>query len=228
MIRKGHKLEDYNKVDTNKDATKFFLIYEGSKREPIYFGFFNAKYLNPKTACILHVFENDTDVVGSQPKKLIERAKAFIDNPPKNLATTPSPEDKFRFVLDVDNHPIEQFGELKAYCESLSDGNLYISNYCFEVWLWFHMDSHESIVCDSSAGMKTLLGEKHAEEKMKNYPKGYLEAERLNEAIRRAEVADTNKGDYFPVEKSTKVYLLMQELLGYAIESKTVKDPEVV
>lgn len=228
MNRVRHKLSDYNKREAFKDATKFFIIYEGEKKEPTYFGAFNQFYLNPQNACILHVFEKDTNVVGSQPRKLIERAKTFIADPPKSLSTTPSPDDKYRFVLDVDHHQNDQFQELKDFCESLFDADLFISNYCFEVWLWFHMDEAENIKCSDSAGMKTELGEKHNEQKLKNYPKSYLEQDRINMAIARAEKADLNKEHYFPTEKSTKVYLLMQELLQYSLENNPVIDPEVL
>jgi len=228
MERKRHSLADYNKPEAFEDATKFFIIYEGEKKEPAYFGAFNVQHLDPRSACVLHIFESDTEVVGSQPKKLMERAESFINNPPKNLRVTPSKEDKFRFVLDVADHPDEQFGELKNYCDSLPDADLYISNYCFEVWLWFHLDEQANILCANSSDMKTALGNKHTEQKLKNYPKSYLEIERINDAIVRAEVADTNKENYFPVEKATKVYLLMKELLEYSIENNRVKGAEIL
>jgi len=228
MKRKRYSLADYNKKESFKDATRFFIIYEGEVKEPKYFETFNSHYLNPRTACILHVFENDTKVIGSQPKKLIERAKAFIDNPPKDLLITPTEDDKFRFVLDVDDHPEEQFDELKNYCDSLNDAQLFISNYCFEVWLWLHMDEPMNIRCSSSIDMKTELGEKHKELKFKNYPKSYLEIDRLTQAIDRAEKCDMNKDYYFPSEKSSKIYLLMQELLNFSVVNRSVKEAETL
>ena len=50
----------------------------------------------------------------------------------------------------------------------------------------------------------------------------------LEKAIERAKIADTNKDDFFPIEKSTKVYLLMEELLKYSILNKEVNNPEIV
>ena len=217
MNRKRYTLDDYNKKESFLDATRFFIVYEGEDKEPKYFGTFNNLFFEPKKASILHVFEKDTNVIGSQPKKLIERAKSFIENPPKNLSVTPSSEDKFRFVLDVDEHPIQEFSELKQYCESLVDANLFISNFCFEIWLLFHLDDPKNITCKTSKESKTELGEKHTKSKLKNYPKSYLTVEYISKAIERAMDADLNKNDFFPVEKSTKVYLLMQELLQYSI-----------
>lgn len=227
MERKRYSLNDYNKKEAFEDATKYFIVYEGEVKEPKYFEAFNNEFLNPRSACILHVFEKDTLVIGSQPKKLIERAKAFIENPPKDLKITPTPEDKYRFVLDVDEHP-EQFDELRDYCESLIDANLFISNYCFEIWLWFHLDDQENIDCSNSSELKTKLGEKHTELKLKNYPKSYLTIDNISKAIERAEKADTDKNNYFPPEKSTKVYLLMKELLQHVGINNPVNDPEIL
>ena len=228
MDRKRYTLDDYNKKESFLDATRFFIVYEGEDKEPKYFGTFNNLFFQPKKASILHVFEKDTNVIGSQPKKLIERAKSFIENPPKSLSVTPSADDKFRFVLDVDQHPKAEFPELKEYCESLVDADLFISNYCFEIWLLFHLDDPENILCKTSKESKTELGKKHTDTKIKNYPKGYLTPNFISKAIERAEKADLNKDDYFPVEKSTKVYLLMQELLQYSLLNNPVKDAETI
>ncbi len=228
MDRKRHTLNDYNKKEAFDDATKFFIVYEAEKKELKYFETFNYLFFEPKRATILHVLEKDTKIIGSQPKKLIERAKAFIENPPKDLPVTPSEEDKFRFVLDVDEHPIEQFPELDKYCKNLTDADLYISNFCFEVWLYFHLDNQQKIISETSSQMKTELGIKHTEEKINNYPKGYLTIERIKKAIERAENADIDKNNYFPVEKSTKVYLLIKELLEYSILNNHVNDEQIL
>lgn len=228
MIRKRYSISDYNKKESFEDATKYFIVYEGEVKEPKYFETFNILFFEPKKASILHIFEKDTNIIGSQPKKLIERAKSFIDNPPKDLPVTPTIEDKFRFVLDKDQHPIEQFQDLKDYCIDLFDAELFISNYCFEVWLYFHLDDKETINSIDSSEMKTELGIKHTELKVNNYPKGYLTLERISKAIERAEKADLNKEHYFPSEKSTKVYLLIKELLKYSILNNSVNEAETI
>jgi hypothetical protein len=226
MERKRFKINDYNKKEVFEDATKFFIVYEASVKELEYFETFNYLYLEPKKATILHVLEKDTDVVGSQPKKLIERAASFIKNPPKDLKVTPTVEDKFRFVLDVDDHPIEQFSELENFCNNLQDAGIYISNFCFEVWLFFHLGDPEEISSQTSSQMKNELGLKHTNEKINNYPKGYLTPKRIKKAIESAENADRDKTNFFPAAKSTKVYLLIKELLKHSIldEIKTAKN----
>ncbi len=76
--------------------------------------------------------------------------------------------------------------------------------------------------------MKTELGEKHTQSKINNYPKGYLTIELISKAIERAKVADTNRENYFPAEKSSKVYLLMEELLQYSLLNNSVDGAEIL
>lgn len=228
MIRKRHTIADYNKQEFFKSSTRIFIIYEAEVKELEYFGTFNNLFLDPKKASILHVLEKDTNVFGSQPKKLIERAKAFIQSPPQDLPVTPNEFDKFRFVLDVDKHPTYQFTDLKKYCKSLKDADLFISNINFEVWLYFHLDEPSNLKSNTSETIKTELGKKHTECKMKNYPKSYLTIDRINKAIERAEKADLVKDNYFPAEKSSKIYLLMVELLKFSFLNKNIDGMEIL
>jgi hypothetical protein len=221
MNRRTFRAIDYNKKPTSKEETQIFIIYEGEDKEPRYFESFNKLYLQGRKVIIHHILEKSTIVNGTQPRKLIERVEEFKNNPPNNLFL--SEGDKIRFVLDKDEHPEEQFVELIKYCESLTDANLFISNYCFEVWLYLHLGNHEEIISNSSSEMKTELGNKHTSQKI-NYPKGYLTKERIKKAIERAENADKDKNNYFPVEKSTKVYLLIKELLEYSILNIDVEE----
>ncbi|MEL1246357.1 RloB family protein [Flavobacterium sp. DGU11] len=228
MLRRKYSLKDYNKLEAFKDATKFFIIYEGADKEPNYFQAFNDTFLDQKKAYIHHVLEVDTDIAGNMPENLRDRVIHFLKNPPKDLQVTPSKDDKFRFVLDVDKHPPAQILSLKEYSESLVDAHLYISNFCFEVWLWFHIDQQENITATKSKEMKTLLGEKQNEMRLGPYPFCYMTTEIITGAIDKAKAADIQKENYFPVEKSTKVYILIEELLKYSIENNSVTDPEVL
>lgn len=228
MQRKKYSLTDYNKSEPFDDScVKFFIIYEGVDKEPNYFEAFKNEFLEDKKAYIHHVLENSTPIAGNMPKNLIERAKYFLKNPPKDLKFTPSTTDRFRFVLDVDRHPIKQIKDLKGYSDSLMDSKLFISNFCFEVWLWFHLDSKEKIASSKSKEIKRELGNKQNEFKF-NFPHSYITIDCINKAIKNAEIADINKNDYFPVEKSTKVYILMKELLEYSLINKDVNNSEIL
>jgi hypothetical protein len=224
MNRKKYSASDYNKAEAFQDATKFFIIYEGTVKEPNYFQGFNETFLDIKSAYVHHILEANTGIIGNTPLKLKERAEFFIKNPPADIKITPSNEDKFRFVLDVDKHPQIQIEELKNYCDNLFDANLYISNYCFEVWLWVHFKNFEDITSVKSSEMKTELGTLN----LNNFPFCFMNIDLINDAITKSEIKDINNTNYFPIEKSTKVYLLIKELLQYAIISKPVNDPEIL
>ncbi|MEO8252919.1 MAG: RloB family protein [Flavobacterium sp.] len=224
MNRKKYSASDYNKAEAFKDATKFFIIYEGTVKEPNYFQAFNEKFLDKKSAYVHHVLEANTGIIGNTPLKLKERAEFFIKNPPADINITPSKEDKFRFVLDVDKHPLIQIEELKTYCGSLLDANLYISNYCFEVWLWSHFKNFEDITSVKSSEMKTELGTLN----LNHFPFCFMNIDLINNAIIKSEKADTDKTNYFPVAKSTKVYILMKELLNHSLINNEVIDQKIL
>lgn len=212
MNRKKYKYEDYNKSEPTDDATKYFIIYEGKSKEPNYFEAFNETLIDPKKAFVCHVLEEDTGVIGNTPLKLKERAEKFIKNPPDNIRISPSKDDKFRFVLDVDKHTFAHFEELKSFCDELIDGNLFISNYCFEVWLWSHIEELSNIKSNKSSELKTEFGAIQSI----NYPHGFINYDLIKRAISSCEKADKDKGNYFPAEKSSKVYILINELLFYS------------
>jgi RloB-like protein len=229
MQRGKYKLDDYNKKEPFDDSCiKFFIIYEGTDREPNYFEAFKNVFLEEKKAYIHHVLESTSPIIGNMPKNLIDRAKDFIKNPPKDLKFTPSEEDKFRFVIDVDKHPKQQIIDLKEYNDTLFDSNLFISNFCFEIWLWLHLDEQDKITSKKSKEIKTELGKKQNQLKFAEFPHDYIKKGLISTAIERAKKADLVKENYFPVEKSTKVYLLMEELLQYSLLNNAVKDPEIL
>ena len=67
MAKKKYVYNDYNKAVAIKDATKYFIIYEGREKEPNYFEAFNEFFLDEKKAYVHHVLEDDTGVEGNTP-----------------------------------------------------------------------------------------------------------------------------------------------------------------
>lgn len=228
MQRRKYSPQEYNKKDPFDNSNiKFFILYEGIDKEPNYFQFFSDVFLEEKRVYVHHILESNTPIKGNMPKNLLERAKDFISNPPSNLKFTPSSDDKYRFVLDVDKHPKQQIESLKSYSDSLIDSKIFISNYCFEIWLWAHLEEIDKIKSTKSSEIKTELGLKQNEYGI-NFPHSYMSANLIKEAILRSKKVDLNERDYFPKEKSTKVYLLMQELLEYSILNESVKNQEIL
>lgn len=212
MNRKKYSYEDYNKNEPTEDATKFFIVYEGRNKEPNYFEAFNEKLINKKKAFVCHILEEDTGIEGNTPLKLKERVQQFIDRPPLNISITPASDDKFRFVLDYDKHPIEHINELIEFSNQLENSGVYISNYCFEVWLWAHIDDLSKISSAKSSEIKKEFGSIQNF----NYPHQFIDISIIKKAIERCKNSDINKDVLIPNQKNSKVYLLIEELLIYS------------
>jgi hypothetical protein len=211
MSRRKYSYNDYNKSKPRREATKYFIIYEGKSKEPNYFEAFNEKFIDNKLAYVCHVLEEDTGVIGNTPLKLIERAEKFLKEPPVNIKVTPAKDDRFRFVIDVDRHPSNHLKELKAYCTTLDNGEVYISNFCFEIWLWAHYYELSDIQSTNSKEMKTELGTIT----IAQYPHSFMEVELITNAIARCKSFDTNVEDFIPEVKTSKVYQLIEELIPF-------------
>jgi len=95
---------------------------------------------------------------------------------------------------------------------------LYISNYCFEVWLWSHFKNPDEISSEKSSELKTELGKLN----VGNYPFCFMDINLINLAISNCEKADLDKTHYYPAVKSSKVYILINELLSMSYINKTV------
>ncbi|MBA6156126.1 RloB domain-containing protein [Tenacibaculum sp. S7007] len=212
MNRKKYCYEDYNKNEPTEDATKFFIVYEGRSKEPNYFEAFNEKLIDKKKAFVCHILEEDTGVEGNTPLKIKERVQSFINNPPVNISVTPDSDDKFRFVLDYDKHPIEHINELIEFSNQLQNSGVYISNYCFEVWLWAHIDDLSKISSTKSSEIKQEFGNIQSF----NYPHEFIDISIIKKAIERCKNSDVNTSRIIPNQKNSKVYILIQELLNYS------------
>ncbi len=218
MSRRKYRYSDYNKSAPYEDATRIFIVYEGKSKEPNYFEAFNEKFIDRKKAFVCHILEEDTGVIGNTPLKIKERVQYFIENPPKNINITPANDDKFRFVFDVDKHPQSHIEELIRFSKTLNDSKIFISNYCFEVWLWSHLHELSAIKSASSRELKTELGEIQN----LNYPHDFIKIELISKAIKRCSESDTNPANIIPDIKNSKVYLLMQELLEHSFVNITI------
>lgn len=228
MQRRKYTPLEYNKKEPTDDSNiKYFILYEGIDKEPNYFQFFNETFLDNKRVYVHHILESNSPIKGNMPKNLLERAKDFISNPPEDIKFTPSETDKFRFVIDVDKHPQKQIEDLNNFSSNFVDSKVYISNYCFEIWLWLHLDEIKNISSDKCKGLKKELGDKQNEMGI-NFPVDYMKIDLIKKAIQKAEDSDTDKKEYFPKEKSTKVYLLIKELLEYSILTEPVNNPETL
>lgn len=212
--------KDYAKREPLKDASKIYIISEGTVSEIKYFNFFTG--LSSNLQLIVVPSEK-----GSDPLKLMELGieKLISDQRIYNLDY--SERDQIWFVIDTDTWEQEgkitplrefcalqnsiipqKFDEVKPY----SAWNVAQSNPCFEVWLYYH--HYEEVV---------------EEECVKDEPniKRYIDSlilggfdydcdpVKISSAIKRAEDSfrlDANqKIDWF----STEVFRLGKEIQKY-------------
>ena len=117
--------------DKVRDYSLFAIACEGTEREPEYFRPFNG-IDRIKVDIIEPVLPEDG--VGSSPRKVLDRVKAYISE--NQLSAEDG--DSLWCVIDVDRWPQEQIEELHAFCAQKENWHLVISNPCIEIWLLYH------------------------------------------------------------------------------------------
>ncbi|TGX81397.1 RloB domain-containing protein [Palleniella muris] len=138
--------KDYTKKDPLKDASKIYIISEGTDSEIKYFNFFVGLSSNLELIVI-------PSVNGTDPLKLMELAKDKFLGQNRICSLECREKDQVWFVIDTDTWeqegkitPLREFcaaqnsdilktyDEIKAY----NAWNVAQSNPCFEVWLYYH------------------------------------------------------------------------------------------
>lgn len=198
------KPSSYLRREAFKDASMIIIGYEGQKTEPKYFKRLEQNMLEPRKAFIHPLPPINGE---SAPKKVLERVKAFVNDPKRGVNI--EAKDNIWFVLDVDRYPIEQYEQVNTFCAENKQRNLAMSNPCFEIWLWMHFEEAKKV---TSTKPKDLKYELHLKSVSLNFNGDYTPF--VEQAITRAKESDKTS-NYFPVEKSSKVYLLVEELLKH-------------
>ena len=195
----------YRRRESFKDSSMFIIGYEGNIKDPKYFYRIEEELIEPRKAFI-HPLPPDNGE--SAPKKVLERVKDFVEDPKRGVDIEPG--DNIWFVLDVDRYPKVQFDEVNEYCNMEKQRKLAISNPCFEIWLWMHIEDVDKITSKTS---KMLKNELHEKLNSLSFNGDYIPF--MKDAIKRAYIADSSK-TYYPDSYSTKVHLLVEELLKYS------------
>ena len=159
----------YTKEDGFLDPSLFVIVSGGEVREKDYFDFFQRSYkaLNrpifPRLR-IKFISENTEGRGGLDVKDLVDAAinlKKHLDES-KDIDII----DSINLVTDVDEF-YDQIIERYPDCQE-NQLNLYISNPCFELWLYYSYFTEKpdyivpEDVAKISGGFKTYLGEKKA------------------------------------------------------------------
>ena len=193
--------KSYKKGEPFRDARLFVIACEGAKREKEYFEklFPNTrrlkiKILSPKD-------DEDDNRAYSAPNKVLERVVKFVEKNNINIKTG----DKLWFVLDIDRWKDEIFHYVQQECEK-NGWKLALSNPCFEVWLWLHF---AEMSASKSATCKQLKLE--ISQTFQYNPNVFTQSAYYLAACDKAK--QTESAGFMPDFKTTKVHLLLGELL---------------
>lgn len=193
------KNRGYKKGEPFRDARLFVVACEGEDREKEYFERLGhgsqrlkVRVLAPEPAGSL-----------SAPKWVLDRGISFLEKEGVNVDRG----DQMWFVMDVDRWKIEQLYDIAALCKERRWG-FALSNPCFEVWLLLHVKD-----CPVS-GSTTCRDFKR---ELDDTVKGGYRLERFlplaSDAITRGYALDTDMNSPIPAHKTSRVYLLVREIL---------------
>ncbi|MBO7462800.1 MAG: RloB domain-containing protein [Bacteroidales bacterium] len=210
---------DYGKKNPSRDAHKVYIVCEGKVTEPKYFAFFEGISSNLQVITI-------PPTVGTDPLKLLERAKEVFINKDRVHSVDYSHGDTVWFVIDTDTWETEgKITPLRKFCDTqnkaitkkydeikqYSAWNVAQSNPCFEIWLYYHL-------------METPPEDYNPQkERFKTYfdrvqPGGFdydRHPKYLEEAIRNAKENIKTDKDGKVALFSTEMHLLGAEILGF-------------
>jgi hypothetical protein len=189
----------YKRGEPYRDATLFIIACEGEKKEKSYFNFFREKSQRIKIETLT------SDTTGkSSPNHVLTRGIEYIETYGLNE------NDRLWFVFDVDNWKFNSIKVISDECDGRRNWNIAISNPCFEVWLYLHIDDISNSTSKTCKEFKNEINSK--------IPGGYNPkdfADKINIAIRRAEKLDINPNYFFPEPRTTKLYKLGKEILSF-------------
>lgn len=154
----------YEKLESNHDAKKIYIICEGSETEKKYFKYFQGFSSN------IDIIPIPSENGKTDPLKLKENAELLFfakeDFKPKYELSIEY-KDEVWFVIDTDNwnegNKIEQ---LKMFCvnnnKDLEQWHLAQSNPCFEIWQFYHFNEVKPIENEvqNSTSFKEFLNTK--------------------------------------------------------------------
>lgn len=136
----------FERETPTREAKSIYIFAEGAKREFQYFKYFRG--MDSRINVEVYELEDDEN---NSPLGLLNIAKKCI------VANEENPNPKYSFqendeiwiVLDTDNDKGEsrksQIEKVRNYCKETESWFLAQSNPCFEVWLYYHLQSEKPI-----------------------------------------------------------------------------------
>ncbi len=193
MLRKNR---GYKRGEPFRDSTLFVLACEGAVREKEYF-----EHLGEQSSRIRFKVLSQNGEHRSAPKWVLNCAAKYSTE--IGLLN----DDQLWFIMDTDRWPYEQLHSIHSACEETENWYLALSNPCFEVWLYLHVDEIHTSTSNSCGDLKRELSGKSKG--------GYNKREfvdNIRVAHERAKACDKDPKYFMPSIMSTKIYQLTGEI----------------
>ncbi len=188
----------YKRGEPYKDSTLFVIACEGAVREKEYFEFLSSY----STRVRIKVLEQEEHK--SAPKWVLDCAAHYIEESELNDG------DQLWFVMDIDRWPEDQLRTINEECKKNSNWFMALSNPCFEVWLYMHLDDIQNSTSNSCQQLKQELSQK-----VKGGYNKFTIVPKIREAAARAKQLDNNLSHFIPAKMRTKMHLLSEQLLQF-------------
>lgn len=185
----------YKRGEPYRDASLFVIACEGAVREKEYFS-----HLGELTSRIrVKVLDNKDG--NSAPRWVLDAAARYVDE------FRLEDSDQLWFVMDVDHWPESQLRAIHDECGIRPNWFMALSNPCFEVWLYLHVDDIKNCDAKTCQELKSALAEK--------VPGGYSKRKfipLIRDAHNRSEALDQGDTHFVPGSMKTKLYLLTSQI----------------
>jgi hypothetical protein len=190
------KNRGYKRGEPFRDSTLFVLACEGAVREREYF-----ELLGEKSSRIRFKVLRQDGKHRSAPKWVLDCAAKYSTE--IGLLN----DDQLWIIMDTDRWPDEQLHGIHSACEGTENWYLALSNPCFEVWLYMHIDEIQTSTSISCGDLKKELASKS-----KGGYNKHEYVDKIRIAHERAMASDKDPDHFIPSTMSTKIYRLTAEI----------------
>jgi hypothetical protein len=197
------KNRSYKKEESFRDAKMFVVTCEGL-REAAYFREFIGKSQRVKLITLEPKKTETDNIQRSSPKWVIDRAMKFIE---AEGLFGKNEDDELWFVMDKDRWKDGILHQLSNDCKDKTNWFMALSNPCFEVWLFAHIQNPKELEITKCKDLKTLLNET-----IKGGYKVEQFVKMVDKAVENSKNNDSDFNTDFPKLMETKIYKLIQSI----------------
>jgi hypothetical protein len=191
----------YKRGEPFRDARLFVIACEGAKREKEYFEALAPEHQRVKIQVLAPVKEEDGK---SAPKWVIDRAAQYVE------AYGLAEDDQLWLVMDTDNWEEKDLRSIMLQCQETPSWFIALSNPCFEVWLYFHIEVLPKLPIMNCQAIKNNI-----HKKVDGGYKVEVFIKEITEAMERASKQDAHPDYDWPDVMGTKVYRLAKAILEF-------------